>query len=290
MSRIVITGAGGQLGRELARLLADRSPVALDRSALDIGDPSAVEARLRELAPDVVLNAAAFNLVDAAEERVADAFQGNAAGPYALARACRAAGALLVHFSTDYVFDGRATRPYSEEAPPAPQSVYATSKLGGELLVQSTCPLHMVIRTAGLYGAGGVGGKGGNFVETMLRLGAERKAIRVVADQRTAPTSTRDLARKVVELLDRWTAARSPDWLGLYHATNSGSCSWQEFANEIFRQAELAVVVEPISSAEYGAKAPRPAYSVLEHGHLKRLGIDDLRDWREALADYLQHR
>lgn len=286
MSGIVITGARGQLGQELAGLLADRSPTALDRGDLDIGDPSAVEARLRELEPEVVLNTAAFNFVDAAEERIAEAFAANAAGPYALARACSAIGALLVHFSTDYVFGGDARCPYGEEDAPSPRSAYAASKLAGELLVQSTCPLHMVIRTAGLYGAG-AGEKGGNFVSTMLRLGAERKTIRVVADQRTAPTAAGDLARKVVELLDGWEQSHSSDWLGLYHVTNAESCTWVEFATEIFRLRRLDVVLEPISSNQYGAKAERPAYSVLAHRHLARLGLDDLRDWRKALADYL---
>ena len=287
MKRIVITGARGQLGRELAGLLAERSPVALDRVDLDIADPAVVETRLRELEPDVVLNTAAFNLVDAAEERVEEAFRANACGPYALARACRGIGSLLVHFSTDYVFGGESRRPYGEEDTPSPRSVYAASKLAGEGLVRSICPLHMVIRTAGLYGAGGEGGKGENFVETMLRLGAERKAVRVVDDQRTTPTSARDLARKVVELLDGWGKSRSPDWLGLYHVTNAESCTWLEFAAEIFRQRRLEVTVEPISSAQYGAKAERPAYSVLDHRHLASLGLDDLRDWRQALADYL---
>lgn len=290
MLKIVIAGARGQLGADLGRALAARAPVCLDRAGLDVTDSAAVEARIRELRPDVVLNAAAYNHVDLAEDEPEAAFRVNAFAPLALARACRTVNALLVHFSTDYVFSGESSTPYREEDSPSPRSVYAVSKLAGEHLVRSATPLHLVIRTSGLYGLHGRGGKGGSFVETMLRLGAEKKTIRVVSDQVFSPTSSADLARKIAGIVDRWEQCRSLDLLGLYHITNAGSCSWFQFAAEIFQRSGMEARLEPATSAEYGSRAPRPAHSVLARGHLQRLGLDDMRDWREALADHLRKR
>ncbi len=287
LQKIVVIGARGQLGADLGSTLASRNPLCLDRAGLDISNPLAVEKQVRELRPDVVLNAAAYNQVDLAEDDPDTAFRVNALAPLALARACCAANALLVHFSTDYVFGGESTTPYREEDAPCPRSVYAASKLAGEFLVRSAAPLHLVIRTSGLFGLHGRGGKGGNFVETMLRLGAAKKTIRVVNDQVVSPTSTADLARKVSAILDRWEKSRSPDLLGLYHITNAGNCTWFQFASEIFQKSGIEARLEAVSSTEYGARAQRPAYSVLARGHLQRLGLDDMRDWREALADYL---
>jgi dTDP-4-dehydrorhamnose reductase len=287
---IVITGARGQLGRALASVLADRGPIALDHGNLDVADEAAVERRFAALRPEAVFNTAAFNRVDDAEEQAEEAFRANAAGPRSLARACREHGALLVHFSTDYVFAGDRRTPYVEEDSPAPRSVYGASKLAGEESVRSESPLHIVIRTSALFGSGGRGGKGTNFVDTMLRLASERTTLRIVDDQRVSPTSALDLAVKSVELLERWRTTRSADVLGLYHVANAGSASWCEFAREIFRQCGLAVAVEPISTAEYGAQAPRPAYSVLARRHLQRLGLDDMRAWQEALGVYLNPR
>jgi len=287
---IVIVGALGQLGQALRRRLAHRSPITLDLGELDVGDPAAVDRCVEELRPTAVLNTSAFNHVDDAELRPDEAFRTNALGPWALARATDACGALLVHFSTDYVFRGDACTPYGEDDVPAPQSVYGASKLAGERLVACVNPFHMVIRTAALYGPDGQGGKGRNFVNTMVRLGAEGRAVRVVDDQRVSPTSTDDLARKVVELVARWTETRTPELLGLYHVTNAGSCSWFELARETFRLCGARSTVEPVTTVQYGARARRPAYSVLARRHLERLGLDDLRPWQEALADYLSER
>lgn len=285
--RIVVTGARGQLGRSLAEALEGDSPILLDRAALDLDDPEAAEAAVRAHHPEVVINTAAYNLVDRAEEDAAAAFRTNAFGPRAVARACADAGALMVHFSTDYVFGGDAVRPYGEADPPEPESVYADSKLAGEEFVRSQAPLHMVIRTCGLYGRRGEGGKGGNFVDTMLRLAAEGKKIRVVNDQTVAPTATADLAKKVAELLRSWEKSRSEELLGLYHVTQAGEVTWHGFAREIFRLRGIEADVEPIPTEAYGAKAKRPRYSILAHEHLRRLGMDDMREWRGALAEYL---
>src|SRR5262249_37139911 len=185
----------------------------------------------------------------------------NAMGVRTLAAACGNLGGTLVHFSTDYVFGlgANRTEPWKETDAPGPVSVYGLTKLAGEFFVRSICPKHFVIRTCGLYGAWGVGGKGGNFVETMLRLQKEGKPLRVVSDQFCTPTYTVDLAEAVANLT-------TTDKFGLYHLTNSGSCSWHEFASTIFFLQELAVQVAPITSAEYGAQAQRPAYSVLDNG------------------------
>jgi dTDP-4-dehydrorhamnose reductase len=286
---IVITGGRGQLGADLARALADRTPIVLDRGALDVTDPAAVAERIAALAPAVVLNTAAYNKVDLAEDEPDAAWRTNALAVRSLAAACDAAEALLVHFSTDYVFGLAAATPWREEDPPCPTSVYAVTKLAGEHFARRT-RRHAVIRTCGLYGLRGAGGKGTNFVETMLRLGAAEKPIRVVGDQVLAPTATRDLAALVAALVERWLGDPRPELLGVYHATNAGSCSWFEFAAEIFRRSGLRPDLAPISTADYGAKAPRPPYSVLANDHVARVGLAPLRPWQEALAAYLAER
>jgi len=287
---IVITGARGQLGRALNRVLVGHKPIALDHGKLDITAADAVERTLGEIRPQVVLNTAAFNRVDDAEDQEEDAYRINATGPEVLARACRRVGALLVHFSTDYVFAGDRREPYGEEDPPAPCTVYGASKLAGERAVQSESARHMVIRTCGLFGARAGGGKGTNFVETVARLAAEQTMIRVVDDQQVAPTAALDLARKTAELLELWSATHDESLLGLYHVTNAGSCSWYEFARAVVRLLGANLAVEPISTAQYGARAPRPMYSVLAHRHLERLGRDDLQSWNDALAEYFSPR
>src|SRR5205085_334959 len=198
-----------------------------------------------------------------------------------VARLCAERDAVLVHFSTDYVFDGRAKEPYTEDDAANPLSVYGASKLSGEHLVRLACPRHFVVRTCGLYGRDGSRGKGGNFVTTMLRLAGRGTPIRVVADQALTPTATKDLASLTRRLLD--TAA-----YGLYHATAAGQCSWYEFAARIFELAGLHPELSPISTEEFGAAARRPAYSVLDNAALRSIGLDDLRPWDEALAEFVR--
>jgi dTDP-4-dehydrorhamnose reductase len=287
--RLLITGASGQLGRAFAEGLGSRA-VPCPHAELDIADASAVARRIAAERPAAVLNTAAFNLVDAAEDRPDDAERANHTGPLVLARACHANDVLLVHFSTDYVFSGDGSTPLGEDDPVSPRGVYGASKLAGERAVGAEAPRHMIVRTSGLYGSRGTGDKGGNFVDTMRRLARERDVIRVVDDQHVSPTSAADLAAKTLELVDRWLATSAADLLGLYHITNAGSCSWYDFACEIVLRSGLGAAVEPISTAQYGARAPRPAYSVLARRHLTRLGLDDMRPWRDALDDYLNPR
>jgi dTDP-4-dehydrorhamnose reductase len=287
VARIVILGAGGQLGTSLARRLAEHSPTALDRAELDVGDPQAVDRQLGELRPEIVLNAAAFNDVDGAETQIDEAFRANAVAPWLLARASRACGALFVHFSTDYVFRGDALAPYGEDDATAPLGVYGASKLAGERLVVAANPVHMLIRTSAVFGRSARPPRRRNFIDTMVALAGSRP-LRVVNDQRVSPTWSEDLAAKTVELVLRWQASPSADLLGLFHVTNSGSCTWHELACEALRRSGIDVAIEPITSGAYGARAPRPAYSVLAHRRLERLGIDDLPPWQEAVGAYLR--
>jgi dTDP-4-dehydrorhamnose reductase len=221
--------------------------------------------------------------VDGCEDEPERAFAVNAMAVRDLAIAAKGSGAVLVHFSTDYVFDGRQRRPYRETDPPGPLSVYAASKLAGEYFVRATLERYFLIRTCGLYGIAGSRDKGGNFVETMLRLAREGRDIRVVGDQVLTPTSARELARKVRQLVETGQ-------YGLYHITNNGECSWYQFAQAIFELAGLNPRLLETTSAAYGARANRPAYSVLDNANLYRLGLDDLRPWHEALKEYLEVR
>lgn len=285
---IVLVGANGQLGSDLRRVLnADYQAgqiVPLTRSDLDVTDHGRVREFLAERAPRVVINTAAYHRVDEVESNPFWAFEVNAIAVHNLASVCRDLDCVLVHVSTDYVFGGAdRTTPYAEADPPFPVNVYGSSKLAGEYLVRSTCPRHFVVRSSGLYGVAGSSGKGGNFVERMLCLASEGQDIRVVDDQRLAPTYTVDLARKIVALLQT-------DRYGLYHVVNAGSCTWYEFAREIFRLLGAEARLSPTTSAAFGAKARRPRYSVLQNRALRAQGQDDLRPWPEALRAYLSER
>jgi dTDP-4-dehydrorhamnose reductase len=282
--KYALLGAGGQLGRDLqSRLQGD--VVAWTREYADLTRPVELRAALETLRPDIVVNCAAYNLVNKAESDPAGAFAVNAWGVRDLALACHDLGCALVHFSTDYVFglDENRGTPWTETDAPGPVSVYGLSKLAGEYLVRSLCPRHFVVRSCGLYGVWGSGGKGGNFVETMLRLARQGKPLRVVADQLCTPTYTVDLAAATAALA-------TTERYGLYHLTNSGSCSWYEFAAAIFERASLKAELAPITSREFGAPARRPAYSVLSTSAYHALGLPSLRPWQESLTAYLDER
>jgi dTDP-4-dehydrorhamnose reductase len=277
----VVLGANGQLGSDLCPRLPGRV-TPLTRGQLDLTHATAAREVLRDLKPDVVVNCAAYNFVDRAEGEPELAFAVNAHGVHRLAMACEDLGATLVYFSSDYVFglDAERRTPYGESDAPGPLSVYGSSKLAGENAVRGLCRKHYIFRTCGLYGASGSGGKGTNFVETMLRLAAQGKAIRVVNDQMCTPSATVDVAGAAVQLLQEAPA-------GLYHVTNGGATTWYDFARAIFELAGVRANLTPTTSAEYGAAAQRPAYSVLRSEHA---GTPVLRPWREALAAYLAAR
>jgi dTDP-4-dehydrorhamnose reductase len=282
--RYALLGAGGQLGRDLQPRLPGEV-AAWTREQADLTRPAELREALQALRPDVVVNCAAYNFVDKAEAEPQAALAVNALGVRDLAMICRDLGCVLVHISTDYVFGLDETRrtPWAETDAPGPVSVYGVSKLTGEYYIRALCQRHFVIRTCGLYGVWGAGGKGGNFVETMLRRAAEGKPLRVVADQRCTPTYTADLAAAAAGLI-------ATDRYGLYHLTNSGACSWHEFAQAVFVLAAVKADLTAIASRDFGAAARRPAYSVLSAGAYETLGFSPLRPWPEALAAYLDER
>jgi dTDP-4-dehydrorhamnose reductase len=282
--KYVVLGAAGQLGRDLCPRL-EGDVIGLTREQADLTRPETLRAALGDLRPDAVFNCAAYNFVDKAESEPPAAFAVNAWAVRDLALICRDLGCTLVHFSTDYVFglDEERRVPWAESDAPGPVSVYGLSKLAGEYFVRSLCPRNFVVRTCGLYGVWGSGGKGGNFVETMLRLAEQGKPLRVVADQTCTPSYTADVAAATAALV-------ATGRFGLYHVTNAGSCNWNDFARAIFDLAGVEANVTPITSAEYGARARRPRYSVLANSAYQGLGLPPPRPWREALAAYLIER
>jgi dTDP-4-dehydrorhamnose reductase len=283
--RYIVIGAGGQLGSDLVRTFDGSGELTpLSTRDLDILDSAATRSTLERLRPTCVINTAAYNLVDRAEDDARAAFALNADAVGALATSCQSLGARLVHFSTDYVFDGAKRTPYLETDPPRPLSVYAESKLAGERLALERCERAVIFRVCGLFGLAGFLGKGkGNFVETMLRLAREGRPLRVVSDQVLCPSYTLDLARKMWAVLPK---AAHP----IYHLTNTGQTSWYDFARRALELAGATAHITAVTAAEYGARARRPAYSVLAHTHLAALGEDDLRPWDAALAAYVAER
>lgn len=282
--KVVILGAAGQLGRDLCPRLCGEV-VPLTRQQADVTQPEKLRATLTDLRPNAVVNCAAYNFVDKAETEPDAAFAVNAWGVRTLATACRDLDVSLVHISSDYVFglDEARNTPYHESDAPGPVSVYGLSKLAGEYLAQAICPKHLVIRTCGLYGAWGSGGKGANFVETMLRLAQQGKPLRVVADQVGTPSFTVDVATAIAALIGGNTR-------GLFHVVNAGSCSWHEFAQAVFQFSGVRADLSATTSREYGAPARRPAYSVLATDKYHSQGMPPLRPWREALSAYLRER
>jgi dTDP-4-dehydrorhamnose reductase len=282
--RTAVLGAAGQLGRDLCPRLSG-AVVSLSRADLDLEKPDTIPAFFAANRPDVLVNCAAYNFVDKAEADPTPAFTANGLGVRLLARECAARGVKLVHVGTDYVFglDAARTTPFTEDDPPGPVSAYGLSKLVGEYAARVADPGHLVVRTCGLYGVWGSGGKGGNFVETMLRVAGQGKPLKVVNDQRCTPSYTADVADAIAGLI-RANAS------GLYHVTNAGSCTWYDFAAEIFRRAGVAADLSPITSAQFGAPARRPPYSVLSNAKLAAAGIQPPRPWQEALAAYLTER
>jgi dTDP-4-dehydrorhamnose reductase len=273
MSRVLVTGGGGQLAADLVAAWSDAEVLAPPRRELDVTDRLAVDRLLRDAAPDLVLHAAAWTDVDGAEADPERALAVNRDGTAHVAAAARALGARLVTFSTDYVFDGEDPAGYVESSRTAPRSAYGRSKLAGEEAARRAHPQAYVVRTAWVFAP-----RGKNFVRTMLRLGSEREVVTVVDDQRGCPTYTAHLAAATRTLLD----ACPP---GTYHLAGGGSCSWYELASATMTAAGLPARVEPMSSADLDRPAPRPACSVLrtEHACTPRLP-----DWRRGLADCLK--
>ena len=280
---ILVTGAAGQLGAELCRLLAAEA-IGVDIDTLDLTDRAAVLATLRRLAPRAVIHCAAYTQVDQAETDAACCRAVNVTAVESLAEACRELDSPLVQISTDYVFAGSPEigRPWREDDPPAAKGVYAATKFEGERAA-AAWPKHLIVRSCGLYTRPSHA-TGRNFVKTILRLARTQPKLRVVDDQRCTPSYVPHVARAIAYLLGTGGAAPAP-W-GTYNVTNRGATTWCGFAREIVRLAGLDVPVEPITTADFGAPAPRPAYSVLDTTAYHRLGGPAMPEWKEALGEY----
>ena len=277
--KMLITGANGQLGQELMKQLKSHSQYIVKgytKKQLDVTNTEKVEKVFYDFLPDIVIHAAAFTAVDLCEKKEYEAYNVNSKGAFNVALAAKDVNAEIVYISTDYVFDGKKQTPYLETDPAYPLNIYGKSKLLGEKVIEMIQPKSYIIRTSWLYGP-----DGNNFVNTMLRFAKQRKEVKVVNDQIGSPTYTKDLAEKITELLGK------P--YGIYHISNSKTCSWYQFAQAIFQEAGYnSKLITPVTTKEYGAIVQRPAYSVLAHTKLKEEGVLAPRSWEQALKEYIK--
>ncbi|TFE29096.1 dTDP-4-dehydrorhamnose reductase [Cohnella luojiensis] len=274
---LLVTGANGQLGQELVRLGNDSvNIIGYGREHLDFTSLSQCRETVAAVRPDAIIHTGAYTAVDKAESDSDEAYRVNAIGTRNLTLAANEIGAKLCYLSTDYVFDGTASQPYNEYDNTNPQSVYGKSKRAGEVLLQSIGHRYFIVRTSWVYG-----NYGNNFVKTMMKLATERDSISVVHDQVGSPTYTYDLGRFLIELVQT-------EAYGIYHASNTGTCTWYEFAQAIFQESGLSMQVEPCTTEQFPRPAPRPAYSVLDHSAIRQNGLQDLRPWREGLRAFLK--
>ena len=275
--KVLVTGAKGQLGRDLMNELERQGleGIGVDVEEMDITDPEKCRSVIGRAGADAVIHCAAYTAVDVAEDQAELCRRINGEGTRNVAEACRDAGVKLMYISTDYVFDGQGTRPWEPDDERAPLNVYGQTKYEGELAIEELLDRYYIIRIAWVFGAAGK-----NFIKTMLRLGKEKGAVSVVDDQVGSPTYTYDLARLLVDMVQT-------EHYGRYHATNEGECSWYEFACEIFRQAGLKVQVTPVSSEAFAARAKRPANSRMSKEKLTEKGFVRLPDWQDALRRFL---
>ncbi len=282
--KLLITGANGQLGNELRSIIStsqaeigtiDTSDITaefIDVDQLDISKLEDVIAYIAKGGYDAVINCAAYTDVNGCETNIDTAFKVNAMGPRNLAIACEKTGAKFLHVSTDYVFEGNGTKPYIEWDICKPQSVYGNSKHLGECYVREFCSKYFIMRTSWLYGS-----VGKNFVRTIIKNGQKLGSLKVVSDQRGNPTNANDLAYHILKLI-------TTQEYGIYHCTGAGECSWYDFACEIIRLAGVDCVVNPCNTDEFPTPAKRPAYSSLDNAALRCIGLDEMRDWKQALA------
>lgn len=274
--RVLITGANGQLGKELVKKLAHHETVfATSRKDLDITNQMIVERKISQIKPDIIIHAAAYTAVDLSEIDKKTTFQVNALGAFHVANVAQKIGAKMIYISTDYVFSGDKSTPYNEDDSPNPLSTYGMSKWLGERLVRSTLQESYIVRTSWLYGHDGT-----NFVKTMLKLAAQQKEVKVISDQIGSPTYTKDLVEIIYQLFDKRA--------GVYHVSNSLSCSWYQFARAIFAEVGCdPTFIKPVTTKEYGTSSIRPSYSVMNHKALEREGIDIPRSWHFALKEFI---
>lgn len=275
---VLVTGAKGQLGTGVVLMLKEKgfNVFGYGREELDITDQEQVNQVILADEPDVVIHAAAYTKVDQAESESDLAFLINAIGTRNVAVAAEKVGARLVYVSTDYVFDGTATEPIDEFHPTNPLSVYGQSKLAGEQMVRDFTSRFFIVRTSWVYGA-----HGKNFVKTMLKLGQEKKAFSVVNDQIGSPTYTEDLAERIIDLMQT-------EKYGIYHISNSGNCSWYEFAKAVFEEVEMSVQVNSCTTKEFPRPAPRPTYSVFDHMSLRLNKLEPMPNWEDSLKRFIE--
>ena len=285
-SKILVTGANGQLGSEIKALqnaYGSFEFIFTDVEDLDITDAAALATFLGESQPSYIINCAAYTAVDKAEADLELARKINRVAPKLLAEACKARGLKLIHVSTDYVFNGTAHMPYTEDAATSPNSAYGLTKLEGEQEIEAVCEEAVIIRTSWLYSA-----YGNNFVKTMLRLGKERNELGVIFDQIGTPTYARDLADAILTIVAKIEAGESKDAWGIYHYSNEGVCSWYDFAYEIFRQEGIKCRVKPIGTVDYPTPAKRPHYSVMHKGKIRSTFGISIPHWTASLSDCLE--
>ncbi len=280
--KLVVIGANGQLGTDLMEVLSARHDVtALNHADIEITEIDSVRNSLSAIKPDVVLNTAAYHIVPEAEKFPEKAFQINGIGALNLAKVCQQLNTRLVHYSTDYVFDGEKQKPYTEEDRPNPLSVYANTKLSGEYFALNYCDKSYVIRVSGIYGKVPCRAKGGNFITTMIKLANEKPEVRVVNDEILTPTPTWEIAKNTAALI-------GTDAFGLYHMSCEGEVSWYEFAKVIWETLQLKTPLYPASVKDFPLVVKRPFYSVLENRNLNKLGINEMPEWKEALIQFLK--
>jgi dTDP-4-dehydrorhamnose reductase len=280
--KLVVIGANGQLGTDLLEVLSkEHNVIGLNHADIEITDIDSVKNALSEIKPDIVLNTAAYHIVPEAEKFPAKAFEINGIGVINLAKVCQDLETRLVHYSTDYVFDGKKQKPYTEDDRPNPLSVYANTKLSGEYFALNYCDRSYVIRISGIYGKVPCRAKGGNFVTTMIKLAKEKPEVRVVDDEILTPTPTYHIAKNTAALIRK-------DAFGLYHMSCEGEVSWYEFSKVIWETLQLKTPLYPASVKDFPLVVKRPFYSVLENRNLNKLGINEMPDWKEALIQFLK--
>ncbi len=284
--KFLIFGKNGQVGSALGRLLHKHDVIAFDKDELDLAEQSAIEEVIKQHEPDWVINASAYTAVDPAEENEALADAINHLAPAAMAKVCAQLGCPMVHYSTDYVFNGEAKQPYKEDDLTCPQSAYGRTKLAGEQAVMQHQPNSIILRTAWVYAA-----QGANFVNTMLRLGQERDQLNVVDDQFGSPTLAQDLAQATVQIIEQTPSRQFGEKAGIYHATGSGHTTWYQFAKKVFElTGNDRIELNPIPSSAYPTPAKRPAFSVLSNEKLKTAFDLEMPEWQTALAQTLQQK
>ncbi|MCK4836059.1 MAG: dTDP-4-dehydrorhamnose reductase [Candidatus Aminicenantes bacterium] len=283
--KVAVIGANGQLGTDICLGFKGTGArvIELNHDDIEISDIDSVEEAINRIgSPDVMINTAAMHHVGNCENEPLKSFQVNGIGARNLALVCVAHDILLVHISTDYVFDGEKNSPYIETDRPCPLNVYGNTKLSGEYFIESTAEKYYILRVSGIYGKKPCRAKGKNFVQTMLNLAREKKEIRVVDDETLTPTFTEDIASQIVKLI-----GCNPEF-GLYHMTAEGSCSWYEFAREIFSITKSDIILNRASPGEFAGNVRRPKYCVLENKHLNDLNLNIMSRWKDGLREYLK--